>query len=641
MTGRTRHQLLTLAADTGPDGVPRVAGHPWHTAEAGALVREHGGADGAVAAFYYSRVAVTADPTARQQIEERRPGVKVLQVNVGRPRTIRWHGHDVSTAIVKAPVEGRLPLRFTNLDGDGQADRTVHGGWEKAVYAYPAEFYDRWRREDPTRDFPHARFGENLTTEGFPDGDACVGDRVRIGTAELVVTEPRLPCFKLGIAMRDDSFVQAFLERGLLGFYLAVVREGDVAAGDEIVPVHRHPARMPVTDITRLYAHDTDDVEGLRRAASLDAVPESWRQYFDSHLRRLERRRGRRLRLEPPAPAWDGYRPLRVRERVQEAPGVVSVVFEDPAGAPLPDFRPGQHLTLRVPVAEDAEEVRSYSLSDRPGRDSYRVTVKRAHADARVSGWVHDRLAAGAMLSVRAPAGGFSLDLAEVQRPVVLVGAGIGITPLLGMVEAIAHRADQDGRPRETWLFHGIRDNADAWTAPRLRELSEGRPWLHAEVRRSAEGEGRVDAALLRERLPHSSYDYYLCGPPTFMTDLHAGLAAWGVPDYRVHVEAFGPASLAARVDTSLLPVASAPVRFSRSGVTAKWTRHEAPTLLELAEDAGVSVPFGCRAGSCGTCATRLSEGSVAYLVDPAAPLRDGEALPCVAYPAGPLTLDT
>ena len=210
--------------------------------------------------------------------------MKVLSVNVGLPREVLWRGRPVTTGIFKEPVTGRVPVRALNVDGDRQADLRVHGGPDKAVYAYPSEFYELWRRERPELDFAWGRFGENLTTEGVLDDEVSVGDRFRVGTAELVVTQPRLPCFKLGIRMGRDRFVTEFLERGLLGFYLSVVREGEVEAGDSIVELARDPRGFRVTEVARLFSHDRDDVDGLRRAADLDVLPESWREYFQRRL---------------------------------------------------------------------------------------------------------------------------------------------------------------------------------------------------------------------------------------------------------------------------------------------------------------------------------------------------------------------
>ena len=214
--------------------------------------------------------------------------MRVLSVNVGVPHEVSWRGKAVTTGIYKDPVAGSVRIRTLNLDGDRQADLRVHGGREKAVYAYSSEFYDLWREERPDLEFRFGQFGENLTTEGLLDGDVSVGDRFRVGTAKLVVTQPRLPCFKLGIKMGRDEFVAEFLERGLYGFYLAVAREGDVQAGDPIVALHRDPRGFRVAEVARLHAHDRYDVDGLRRAAELDVLPESWRDYFRRRLDRLE-----------------------------------------------------------------------------------------------------------------------------------------------------------------------------------------------------------------------------------------------------------------------------------------------------------------------------------------------------------------
>jgi len=210
--------------------------------------------------------------------------MRLLSVNVGLPREVSWRGKPVTTGIFKEPVSGPVPIRSLNLDGDRQADLRVHGGHDKAVYAYPSEFYALWRTERPELAFPWGQFGENLTTEGFRDEDVSVGDRFRVGTAELIVTQPRLPCFKLGIKMGRDDFVTEFLQRGLFGFYLAVAREGHVEVGDPIVELSRDPRGFKVTEIARLYLRDRHDMEGLERAAELDVLPESWRQYFRRRL---------------------------------------------------------------------------------------------------------------------------------------------------------------------------------------------------------------------------------------------------------------------------------------------------------------------------------------------------------------------
>jgi MOSC domain-containing protein YiiM len=215
--------------------------------------------------------------------------MRVLSVNVGLPREVTWRGRPITTGIFKQPVSGPVRIRTLNLAGDRQVDLRVHGGPDKAVYAYPFEFYELWSRERPDLDVGPGTFGENLTTEGLRDGEVAVGDRFRVGTAELVVTQPRLPCFKLGIKMGRDEFVTEFLERGLYGFYLAVLREGEVEAGDPIFPLSRDPRRFGVTEVARLLLNGRDDADGLQRAADLDVLPESLRNYFRMRLSHLER----------------------------------------------------------------------------------------------------------------------------------------------------------------------------------------------------------------------------------------------------------------------------------------------------------------------------------------------------------------
>lgn len=213
--------------------------------------------------------------------------MKIVSLNVGKPREVMWHGRPVSTGIFKSPVNGRVALRALNLDGDGQADLSVHGGEYKAVYCYPLEHYDYWKRELPGRDLPMGTFGENFTTEGLLQDSVHLGDRFSVGSAEVVVTQPRLPCYKLGVRFQSDDMVRRFLASGRTGFYLAVTSEGEVAAGDEIKVVSREGNAVPVSEITRLYVakrYDANDVESLRRALQVAALPDSWKEYFRERL---------------------------------------------------------------------------------------------------------------------------------------------------------------------------------------------------------------------------------------------------------------------------------------------------------------------------------------------------------------------
>jgi MOSC domain-containing protein YiiM len=217
--------------------------------------------------------------------------MRVVSVNVGLPRSVRWKGRGVTTGIFKEPVKDRVSLRRLNLDGDRQADLSVHGGAAKAVYAYPLEHYAFWRKE-LREQLLFGAFGENLTVEGLPlEEEVAVGDRVRVGTAELVVTQPRLPCYKLGLRFGREDMVKRFLASRRTGYYLAVQVEGDVGAGDHVEMIARDPARIPVAEITRVYASDRDDRATIERLVALDALPDDWRSYFEKQLARNGPRR--------------------------------------------------------------------------------------------------------------------------------------------------------------------------------------------------------------------------------------------------------------------------------------------------------------------------------------------------------------
>lgn len=210
--------------------------------------------------------------------------MKLISVNVGLPCEVNWQGKTVSTGIYKEPVAGSVMLRNLNLDGDRQADLSVHGGAGKAVYAYPVEHYEFWKNELPDISLPYGMFGENFTTGGLSEETVHIGDRFRVGGAEVMATQPRLPCYKLGIKFARADMVKRFLASRRTGFYLAVLQEGEVKAGDSIERLSRDGHGITVADITRLYAYEKDDLQTLRRAVQVEALPESWRDFFRKRL---------------------------------------------------------------------------------------------------------------------------------------------------------------------------------------------------------------------------------------------------------------------------------------------------------------------------------------------------------------------
>jgi ferredoxin-NADP reductase len=431
-----------------------------------------------------------------------------------------------------------------------------------------------------------------------------------------------------------------------------VLEEGEVQAGDRITVVGRAADVLPVTEITRLYARDKTDVAALARVANIAAVPEDWRGYFKEQLSRVTAR-ANQSGVGVPAPAWSGFRPFTLKQTVRENDTVASFYLAPEDGQALPSYAPGQFLTVRLGTPDgERPAVRSYSLSDAPSADHYRITVKRIGPGAAgpqaagglVSSYLHDRLAVGGRLDVKAPAGNFTIDLDAQGQPLVLIGGGIGLTPLLSMLLSIVAQ----GSSREVWLIHGLRDERDQIMKAQLEEIAGRQPnvHLHFFYSRPAQGigpgfhAGHVDVAALRQLLPSNAYDFYVCGPPAMMAAVTQGLDAWGVPPERVHFEAFGPATIKRAVHgPTTQPDCGIDVTFARSGVTTLWSRCDAP-LLDLAEEHAVAIPFGCRAGSCGTCVTRVLSGAVRYLHTPNAPLAAGEALPCIAVPAEPLVLD-
>jgi MOSC domain-containing protein YiiM len=213
--------------------------------------------------------------------------MKLISLNVALPRIVEWNGGPVATGIFKDPVQGPVMLRTLNLEGDRQADLSVHGGVSKAVYAYPSEHYAFWKKELPDTELPYGMFGENFTTEGLTEAGVNVGDRFRIGAAELMVTEPRLPCYKLGIKFGRSDIIKRFLQSRRTGFYFAALKEGEVKAGDQIELISRDRNDIAISDITRLYAFEKDDLATLRRAVRLEPLSKSWREYFHSRIQKL------------------------------------------------------------------------------------------------------------------------------------------------------------------------------------------------------------------------------------------------------------------------------------------------------------------------------------------------------------------
>lgn len=362
----------------------------------------------------------------------------------------------------------------------------------------------------------------------------------------------------------------------------------------------------------------------------------------------------RRFRRKQSELSWEGVRKFRIDRKVQEGGDICSFYLTPHDRKPLPPFHPGQFLTFRFQVPDQPTPVvRCYSLSDAPRepQDAYRISVKRippprSAPDAPpglASGFLHDTVSEGDIIDVQAPAGEFFLDLSH-ESPVVLVGGGVGVTPVLSMLNAIV----ETGSRREVWFFYGVRNSREHVMREHLEQLDKAHPNVHLRVCYSApidqdlEGEthhvtGRVTIDLLRDQLPSNAYDFFICGPGPMMTALTEGLAAWDVPESRIHFEAFGPASVKPPAADGSQPAAR--VRFDRSAVDAEWTPSSG-TLLELAQSVGVTIPYGCRVGDCGTCEKALKTGRAKPLRRGAFDVHEGSCLTCIAVPEGDVVID-
>ena len=355
---------------------------------------------------------------------------------------------------------------------------------------------------------------------------------------------------------------------------------------------------------------------------------------------------------QPALKGWVSTRPFRVSAVVDESIDCRSFYLLPEDGRPLPRFEPGQYLTFHLPGKDPARPVvRCYSLSERPREDFYRVTVKRVTAPenrqdlpaGRASNYFHREVCPGARLDVEAPQGEFFLDPTD-QLPLVLVAGGIGVTPLMSMASALIHERD----PRPVYFFAGFRNSREHPFRARLAEFRADAANLHVDVNysrplpsdlsgRDFDHRGYVSIARMRRVLPSSNFRFYVCGPPAMMESLVPELLAWGVPAEHLRYEAFGPAT----VRSLSGPVATQPceVQFARSGRAAQWTGAQA-SLLELAEQSGVPLESGCRAGSCGQCRVMIAAGRIAHAKQPGVPLIDGECLACIARPVGDLVVD-
>ena len=584
---------------------------------------------------------------------------RLLSVNVGLPRNIEWKGRTVHTGIWKNPVPGRRHVGQLNLDGDGQGDLAGHGGEQRAVFVYQIESYRYWQEQLKRADFVYGQFSENFTIEGLPDDTVCVGDRYQIGSAVFEVTQPRVTCYRVGIRMNNPRMPALLTSSGRPGFYFRVLREGEVGAGDEIVKVGEAKERVTVAEINALLYSPNHPRDRLERALRIEALSPGWRGSFEALLQSQTAAAGggnAGLMLPVAAhPAAPGFRPLEVTAVDQESADVLSLTMRSVDRKPLQTALPGQYVVLRLQAAATGPVLfRSYSLSGPLSTERYRISVK-VEPNGVAGNYLKDHVLVGDALDVSSPRGTFILQSGD--RPVVLLSAGIGATPVLAMLYALAEVRST----RQVLWLHAARDRQHHPFAAEVRRLMTAlphgrnylcysRPGPRDKLGEDFDAAGHMSRNVLDDLGVSREADVYLCGPTRFMADMKEALTTFGFAPERIHVELFNgsesmtPGIVGAATRAPHLPMDDANtgplVSFARSGITAHWKASAYQSILELAEACDVPVRWSCRTGVCHSCESGLVSGAVIYGPQPLEKPADGNVLVCCSQPIRDVVID-
>jgi ferredoxin-NADP reductase/MOSC domain-containing protein YiiM len=583
---------------------------------------------------------------------------RLLSVNVGLPRDIEWKDRTVRTGIWKNPVRGRCRVGRLNVEGDGQGDLAGHGGEQRAVFVYQIESYRYWQEELKRTDFVYGQFGENFTIEGLPDDAVCIGDRYQIGSALFEVTQPRVTCYRVGIRMSEPRMPALLTSSGRPGFYFRVLQEGEVGAGDEITKVGEAEERMTVAEINALLYSPDHSRDRLDCALRIDALSPGWRSSFDALRQSQTTGGGGNAGLAPAAaahPAAPGFRPLVVTAIDQECADVLSLMLQRRDDQPLPKALPGQYVVLRLQRnAGDAPIFRSYSLSGPLSTERYRISVK-IEPNGVAGPYLHDHVRVGDALAVSSPRGSFILD--SEDRPVVLLSAGIGATPALAMLYALA---EARSTRQVVWLY-AARDRQHHPFAAEVRRLmlalTHGSSYVcystpdsRDKMGEDFDASGHLSRAVFdRIGVPREA-DVYLCGPTRFMADMKEALASFGVQPEQIHVEIFNgsesmtPGIVGAATRAPHLPMGDVDtgplVSFARSSIAAHWKASAYQSILELAEACDVPVRWSCRTGVCHNCESGLISGAIVYGPEPLDNPAVGNLLVCCSRPTRDVVID-
>jgi ferredoxin-NADP reductase/MOSC domain-containing protein YiiM/ferredoxin len=577
---------------------------------------------------------------------------RVVSVNVGLPREIKWRGGTARTAIWKQSVSGRVMARQTNLEGDGQGDLIGHGGEQRAIFVYQLDSYRYWQTYFGEPEYSFGHFGENLTVDGLPDDQVCIGDQFRIGRALVEVTQPRVTCFRVGIRTNHPEMPALLVSHHRPGFYLRVLEEGDIGAEDQIVKVTDGPEHMTVAEIDALLYLPDHPRDKIERALRIAALSIGWKQSFQAMLEADENGVRGNAGLSPQSegtPLWQGFRKVKVLDCFDTSDGVRSFVLGSEDNSALPIPLAGQHLVVRVHLqSEKAPVSRSYSISGAPNAGTYRISVKR---EGLVSEYLHEHLLAGDELEVSAPRGTFTLI--PGNSPIALISAGIGVTPLLAMLHTLS--AEGLAKPREVWWIHGARDGNHFSFRREVERLLKSiqnsrkffifsRPSEKDKLGADYDAIGHISGPMIQQLNVPTDSEFYLCGPAGFLHDLSSELTSWGIKPSRIHIETFGGekfvAPMKSEVDSKMTgSEESFRVSFTRSNVIVPWqSRYN--SLLELAEAHDIPVRWSCRVGVCHTCESGIIDGRLKYSPEPLEPPAEGRALICCSVPLSDVELD-
>jgi ferredoxin-NADP reductase/MOSC domain-containing protein YiiM len=546
-----------------------------------------------------------------------------------------------------------------NLDGDGQGDLAGHGGEQRAVFVYQIESHHYWQERLNRPDIVEGQFGENFTIEGLPDDSVCIGDRYQIGSALFEVTQPRVTCYRVGIRLGEPRMPALLTSSGRPGFYFRVLREGEVEAGDEIVTVGETEERMTVAEINALLYSPNHPREQLERALRIEPLSPGWRWSFEALLR--DQTTGvatGNVGLAPAAaahPVAPGFQPLQITAIDHESADVLSLTMQSHENRQLPLAMAGQYVVVRIRASTDTLACfRSYSLSGPPSTERYRISVK-IEANGVAGTFLRDHVHVGDTLDVSAPRGNFVLKAGE--RPLVLLSAGIGATPVLAMLYALADLRST----REVVWVHTARDRQHHPFADEVRRLvrslAHGRSYICYTKPGSSDRIG--DDFDVTGHLSQSAFasfglardaDVYLCGPSRFMEYIKQELASFGVAPEQIHSEIFsGSEAMTPGVVSGVTQAPHMPkedsntgplVSFARSGIAAHWNASRYQSILELAEACDVPVRWSCRTGVCHSCESGLISGTVVYGPEPLEMPAAGNLLICCSQPTRDTVID-